>query len=303
MSSVSQMNVNPADAEERARVNKALFGDLPQAQQYATYRPDYPESLYEVIMQYMDKKRKQDHAQGKGRVMYEQAVDVACGTGQATVDLTRYFNRVHGIDISQQQLQNATQHEKITYAVGSDEDLGVIPDGSTDLVTVAQGAHWLNFPSFFREIDRILNPHTGCVAFWVYGNSELQSAQMQAVFDRFYWDVLKAAGYWDLRREHVEARYRDMKMLYADTERVDEGIVIEKRMNAEEFVGYLTSWSGYNSMAKDKPDEAQSELALVEQKFNEECQKDPSLVDSQGRFLVSWPVSVLLAHKSAIVQP
>ena len=46
-----------------------------------------------------------------------------------------------------------------------------VDDESVDLVTVSQAAHWLNFPAFCKEVDRVLTPH-GCLA--VYARNHLR---------------------------------------------------------------------------------------------------------------------------------
>lgn len=60
-----------------------------QAAAYARYRPKYPASLYEEIARY---------AAAHGTCSTELAADIACGSGQATVDIAKTYAGVIGID-------------------------------------------------------------------------------------------------------------------------------------------------------------------------------------------------------------
>eukprot|EP00126_Sphaerothecum_destruens_P007727 Sdes_comp19964_c0_seq2m12512 len=132
------------------KINASLFGNSNQALNYSKFRPQYPPQLYERILSFLQQKLPQN-----GNIKhYSKAVDVACGSGQATLELTEYFDHVYGIDISEAQLKEAKKHGRITYQQGSDSDLSSIAPNSVDLVTVAQGAHWFDLPSFFQQIDK-----------------------------------------------------------------------------------------------------------------------------------------------------
>jgi ubiquinone/menaquinone biosynthesis C-methylase UbiE len=54
-----------------------------QAEAYARYRPTYPHSLYKHILKYCN-----FHSEP------ECALDIACGSGQATAELAEYFKKV-----------------------------------------------------------------------------------------------------------------------------------------------------------------------------------------------------------------
>jgi len=122
---------------------------------YAKFRPDYPPELYEKIMEYVGRKDLKTIPKGS------TVVDIACGAGEATKELVQYYDRIIGIDISQNQLKSAYKHEKITYQVGNSEKTN-IESNSVDLVTVAQALHWFEFDQFFTEMDRILKKKRWC---------------------------------------------------------------------------------------------------------------------------------------------
>jgi ubiquinone/menaquinone biosynthesis C-methylase UbiE len=92
------------------------------------------------------------------------AVDCATGSGQAAVALAEHFAAVLAVDASSSQLTRAQPHPRVYYAASLAERLPA-PDGSADLVTAAQAAHWFDFERFHAECRRVLAPG-GVVAVW-----------------------------------------------------------------------------------------------------------------------------------------
>src|SRR5215831_1833338 len=130
---------------------KDLFSK--QASFYAKYRPGYPPELFEYILSFVKQK--------------DTVWDCATGNGQAATELAKYFKTVHATDISEKQLQQAMESDRIIYAMASAESSG-LPDHSIDLVTVAQAYHWFDFEAFSREVRRVAKPE-GIIAIWGYG--------------------------------------------------------------------------------------------------------------------------------------
>ncbi|HMF06909.1 MAG TPA: class I SAM-dependent methyltransferase, partial [Methylocella sp.] len=107
---------------------------------YAANRPTYPRALIDFLA---------DIAPG-----HEQALDCGCGSGQLSTLLAARFNRVFATDASAQQIANATPHERVAYRTAPAEQSG-LPEGSVDLITVAQAAHWLDLKAFYAEVRRV----------------------------------------------------------------------------------------------------------------------------------------------------
>ena len=137
------------------------------AEQYAKLRPDYPSKLHEQIWEYCG-----IHPGCRQSL----AVDLVCGTGISTRPLAEHFDRVIGIDLSQAQIDNAkTDLPNIQFRVGPGEDLSFLTNESVDLITTANGLHWLNTEHVFAEIKRVL-------ASWCFcGIRLLTSAQVYCV--------------------------------------------------------------------------------------------------------------------------
>jgi demethylmenaquinone methyltransferase/2-methoxy-6-polyprenyl-1,4-benzoquinol methylase len=89
----------------------------------------------------------------------ERALDIGCGTGEATLFLAREFPgaRVRGIDISEEMVQIAKAkvgldpEGRIAFKVA---DAASLPYDEDSFDLVAQ----LNMPPFFAEIARVLRP-------------------------------------------------------------------------------------------------------------------------------------------------
>src|SRR3954454_11842179 len=94
---------------------------------YGAFRPTYPPALFEYLA---------TMAPG-----HELAWDCATGNGQAAVGLAPSFRSVLATDASARQIDQSRPHERVRYVVAP-ADRAPTPDGSVDLVTVAQALHW-----------------------------------------------------------------------------------------------------------------------------------------------------------------
>ena len=118
----------------------------------------YPQEIYTTILHHLGPDQRQlavDVATGSGQVATDLASSfVRCVTGllshtdQTGLDSTCDVQcRVLATDPSQGQLDQASQAPggNISYQQGRAEDID-LPDDSADLVTVAAGLHWFDFP-------------------------------------------------------------------------------------------------------------------------------------------------------------
>ena len=137
--------------------------------EYATYRPEYPTQVSAFLA---------GLAPSTGT-----AVDVGCGTGQLSTQLADNFDRVLAFDPSESQIGAATAKPNVTYEVGRAENLPVA-DGTVDLVTAAQSAHWFNLPEFYAEARRIAAPGA-LIALVSYGVLRIADAELEERFGRF----------------------------------------------------------------------------------------------------------------------
>ncbi len=195
----------------------------PVAGQYATFRPSYPDELFDWL--------------ASSAPQCELAWDCGAGSGQATAALAARFAQVIGTDISAAQLGSAPKLANVEYRVAPAE-AGGLPDHSADLVTIAQAMHWFDLPKFYAEVRRVLKPQ-GVIAAWGYNRLLIDHPEVQQIVDRFYDETIGA--YWPAERVHVENGYRDLPFPFARI--AAPPFALHKDWTREHLLGYLRSWS------------------------------------------------------------
>lgn len=192
-----------------------------QSDQYARYRPQYPDMLFRWLQ-----------AAVPG---HQRAWDCATGTGQAAVQLSRLFNRVDACDINHSQLDAAEQAANIMYLECAVEH-PPYGDAVFDLITVAQSLHWFDFQHFWPHVERTLKPG-GVFAAWGYDWFQVSPEVDDAM--RFFRAVIEP--FWSSCSQLLWDGYRDVNMpLPAITTPVYQ---IVMHWNLEQLLGYLHTWS------------------------------------------------------------
>lgn len=136
------------------------------AEAYARYRPSYPPSLIDWIVE-------------ASRIPPAGTVaDVGCGTGIATRLLNKRGLRVFGIDPNEAMLVQAGAGGG--RFVRGEATSTALRTRSVDLVSVGQAFHWFANSSALSEFGRILKPSGSCVVFW---NTRSSSPFMDAYED------------------------------------------------------------------------------------------------------------------------
>ncbi|XP_041350566.1 putative methyltransferase DDB_G0268948 [Gigantopelta aegis] len=255
-------------------MNKRLFEDSKHAELYAKFRPTYGQDVYERIIDFC----KETSAE------FKLAVDVGCGPGQSSKPLTGYFESVIGTDISKKQIENAvTNIANLQFRVGSAEDLDFLGNNSTDLVTVAQAIHWINTDAFYTEVSRVLKPG-GSLVVYGYGNCTVDNQQAQDIQSQFDRDTLK--DYWDVNAGHVDNHLEQFVLPFAGWRR-DDTLKIVRHWSVDEFIGFVSSWSGWQAYLKVHPSSTQ--LDDIKSRFK--------ALYADTKICVEWPVFMLMGHK------
>jgi SAM-dependent methyltransferase len=230
---------------------------------YALRRPAYPDELFAFLA---------GAASGHDLVW-----DCAAGSGQASIPLTRYFQRVIATDTSSAMLAQAPRHPSVEYRQGSAYDSELEP-GSADLVTVAQALHWFEPERFYAEVSRVLKP-AGILAAWTYGNQVLEDRAVNAVLTRFYHEVV--GPYWPPERCHVEAGYSTISFPYPELDHPE--FQMQQHWTLDELLGYIGTWSATQLYREAKGLDPIPELARELQ---------PLWGDNRSSRLVRWPLTV-----------
>jgi len=197
-----------------------LFGA--RADAYASFRPLYPESLFTWLA-----------AQCPERL---QALDIACGNGQASYPLLQHFKQVLACDAILEQLLAGANRPGLHLFV-AEAQTQPLPSNSLDLIVVAQALHWFATPAFFSEVRRLLKPG-GVFCAWCYSLMRIDD-ELDALIDDLYWNTL--SGYWPAGRASVDAGYRDIDNPF--TPLAPPASAIEASWTLEQLFGYLRTWS------------------------------------------------------------
>jgi len=243
---------------------KNLFADI--GQNYATYRPSYPDELGEALTKLCKNK--------------QLALDVGCGTGQLTAILSQYFDQVIGTDINSDQLKHAHKAENITYLHEGAEETS-LENGSVDLIVVAQAAHWFDLKAFYKEVERI-STDDGIIALVSYGVPYIESAT-SSVFQQGYWQLIHQ--YWPEERKHVEEGYLNLDFPFEEIDFPE--LFIHREMNYDTFIGYMKTWSAYKTAQQS------GDLNSFKTFFG---QLEQAWEDRQTIKTITWPISVRVAQ-------
>jgi SAM-dependent methyltransferase len=202
--------------------NKNTFGLA--ANDYRRFRPRYPDALFTHLASLCER--------------HDAALDCATGSGQAAVDLARYFDHVVAVDSSADQIAAAEPHDRIDYRVGMAEDLPhTLP--KFDLVAVAQGAHWFDLPRFYAGVRRLATPRA-IIAIWGYSHCKVD-ADIDPVIARNLLEPI--APYWAEGNQVIVDRYRTIPFPF--TELPWPGFTARHEWTREALLGYVATWSAY----------------------------------------------------------
>jgi SAM-dependent methyltransferase len=279
-------------------MSRRLFEEVAQSSAYALFRPRPPLELIEYVTQFI---REKAVLSTTGRLA--RAIDVGSGSGQATSLLSPYFDEVLGYDVSQSQIDQAIVSNKcsnVHYGIAPAEHLPH-ESNSVDLIFCAQAFHWLDANEFFTEANRVLKTN-GVLAISVYempttfppGENEAGARPdvINLVRNTYRSPILKK--YWAAKeRDMVDTAYRDVSLPFPEFHRKDE-FFQKFEASAQDIVGYVNSWSGFNEMRKSEPD---NEVVFLE-KFQRDVFDITGLGLKESKLDVKFDFHLLLARKS-----
>lgn len=243
------------------------FGQV--AGDYATFRPHYPEALFQWLASLTPR--------------HDLAWDAGTGNGQAAVALAAHFSRVLATDFSAGQIANAIGHPRVEYRVALAEQSGLAP-GSADLVTVAQALHWFDAAAFFAEVRRVL-VSGGAVVAWTYGVVHVDEARADQVLNDFYYHEM--GPWWPENRRMVEEGYRSIAFPFTPV--VVPSFELTARWTLGQLTGYIGTWS---AVSRYRDARAQDPIRALAER----------LAESWGNPLeyreIRWPLRILAGTRN-----
>ena len=223
------------------------FEKADHAAAYAKFRPVYPRAVAEIITTYM---------KSRGGSGFELAVDVACGSGQSTFLLCEYFQKVVGLDVSEEQIAQAklkctedVSKAAVSFEVGDAHSLQLEPS-SIDLLTCAAAWHWLDTEKFYVEAKRVLKPK-GCLAVYGYGVRIKDNERIKNAFDSF-WDEMIQSDCLGKQNMHVMNNYEAVKLPFSQTQQIE--FVLPQKATINQLLGLFSSVSAYRSYCEKYPE-------------------------------------------------
>lgn len=232
---------------------------------YHSARPRYPQCLYNAVFQY----------QAQSSNTRDIAIDIACGTGEATIPLAEAFGKVIGIDSSAVMIESARKaHPEIRFEVSSAETFRSalsLSDHSLDLITIAEAIHWFDLDLFYKECHRALKPNS-TLAFWGYCDAAIEGFPEATDFVlKYCYGDHYLGPYWQQPgRDYLRDRIPNdpPASLFTNIERYENIVCRENKPavngNSDKFVlskettvgamaEYVRTWSAYHSWRQANP--------------------------------------------------
>jgi ubiquinone/menaquinone biosynthesis C-methylase UbiE len=193
-----------------------------QSDIYVKYRPHYPKELFEYLAALTNE--------------HDIAWDCGTGNGQAAIDLASFYSKVIATDPSEQQIKNAIPNEGVQYIVEKAENNSIVTK-SVNLITIANALHWFDFEIFYKEVNRVLKKN-GVIAAWAYGLPFI-SAKTDKIIKHYHDHTL--SDYWLPENRLVEKEYVTIPFPFKEIK--SPVFSYEKKMNLDDVIGYLNTWS------------------------------------------------------------
>ncbi|MFN2529344.1 MAG: class I SAM-dependent methyltransferase [Candidatus Baltobacteraceae bacterium] len=124
-----------------------------RADDYAKYRPTYPQAAIDWILQ------------GIGMPHTLRVADIGAGTGISSWLFAERRAQVAAVDPNPQMLAKAKRHTRIRFVAATAERTG-LPARSFDLITCFQAFHWFKPELVMVEFRRILKARGRLAAAW-----------------------------------------------------------------------------------------------------------------------------------------
>jgi ubiquinone/menaquinone biosynthesis C-methylase UbiE len=204
---------------------KDYFSNVSQS--YRQYRPAYPRELFKWLAGISPR--------------HDAALDCGCGTGQASIGLAAYFQKVYAVDPSKAQITNAVRNEKVAYNVAPAEATGLYGN-SIDLIVAAQSLHWFDIGRFYGEVRRVAAQ--GAVFAAVSYGLVTVDEKIDELLQHLYYDIL--GPYWPPERKKVDDGYRTLSFPFREIAVPAFGM--KAQWDREHFLGYLSTWSAAEEM-------------------------------------------------------
>ncbi|KAI9678243.1 MAG: hypothetical protein M1817_006188 [Caeruleum heppii] len=283
---------------------------------YASFRPVYPQSLYDSILRYHTGPRT-------------LLIDLGCGHGVACRSLAPHFTTVIGTDPSAGMIEQARSSTSsptfpnVTYREAAAEDLPFVRDGPVDMVVAGLAAHWFDLDRLWAEMARILRPD-GTLAFWGYRDPVFVSHPgATGILERYTHGSGpdRLGDYWiQPGRARMQHNYRDIippESGWKDVQRWEyepgtsgprsgEGeCIMSQKTTLGGCMAFFRTWSSVHRWMEDHPERRAKKDGgagdVVDEMFAEMRAVEESWREAEGwekvEVEIEWGSAVLLARR------
>lgn len=196
-----------------------------RSEDYAKYRPSYPQAALDWILEGLP---------GAAKL---RIADIGAGTGISSRLFAERGAQIVAVDPNPEMLAAAKRHTRVRYVAAPAEATG-LPGHSFDLVTCFQSFHWFARDEAMHEFKRLLKSHGRIAASW---NNRDRTDE----FTQAYSALIESFG------DEVAVIERGRAVTPADQTFAAHGFAhIEKRvfphfhrMDLQSFIGYARSAS------------------------------------------------------------
>ena len=224
--------------QDKSMQDRNHFGLL--AKDYSVYRRGYPKEVYQVINEYL----LEDAI---------NALDVGCGTGLFTYEVSTFCQTVIGIDKETEMIEvaKANAPANCTFQVSSAELLP-FPDASFNLITVAQAYHWFDHEKAIKEFHRVPNSLVAIL--------RKRAKEGNKILADFVWPIL--SKYVDVphlpRKQNEFTKLKDAGFISCEV----KDIPYEELYTPDEYIGFLQTHSTYNLITQEQREQYLHDMRL-----------------------------------------
>lgn len=233
---------------------------------YKTFRPNYPESLYKWLYT---------------MVPHPATVwECGAGSGQATEQLAKHFDKVIATEPSAPQINQAPKLTNVEYQVCAAETFATQPE-SVDAIVVAQAIHWFDHDAFFNKVNEYLKPG-GILAVFGY-QLMLVNEQLDPLIQEFHDEIV--GPYWPKERKIIMEGYKDIRFPFPPLE--CPSFEMSAEWSFDHLLGYLNTWSATKAYEKQT---GNNPVALSAERLK-------AAWGEKEKRKVSWPLVLYVGRK------
>jgi ubiquinone/menaquinone biosynthesis C-methylase UbiE len=243
---------------------------------YDMTRPKYTEEIFQNIISNVKN--------------FDNYLDLACGSGQLLIPVSKYFKNSFGMDFSQEQINKANENLKKqeisnqvklyqgdVYEILNkiDTDTSIYSEEKLnfkkfDLITIGQAFHWFEETRFLEFVKKILSEN-GVLILAGYKKQHFDEQTQPELYKYFNWVEEKLLPYFECDVDNNDNAY------YKSYETIQKIFKVEKdqikviflkeeaEVPLKKVFDLLKSWSAYVNYLKTKKLE---EIDLIEEYQN-----------------------------------